>query len=218
MHYLNDPALLQAYIDRYDLQKNFSCNLAEAATLARYDTDEMISRAGELGSTFLILVDGECMAYDLTAGNKIHCERLYRGVNFLGFIAVLWDQPVLNNIRAVTPCTFLCISAKTHRELLLNDVKFLRFGVRWLAEHIRRNAVHFEPLKNRLAALILQEERDGVFCSNLTICAERLEVSYRHLLRTLSSFCDAGVLQKRKKGDYRILDRKYLQDLSTDAM
>ncbi|SFP25734.1 cAMP-binding domain of CRP or a regulatory subunit of cAMP-dependent protein kinases [Oscillibacter sp. PC13] len=215
MRQINDSALLKSYIDRYNLQQNFSFDLTKAAILIQFDTDEMISRAGEMGQDFRILVNGECMAYDVTAGNKIHCECLYRGVNFLGFISVLWDEPVINNIRAVTPCTFLSISAVTYRGMLLNDLKFLQFGLRSLARHIRKNHTHFEPLKNRLATLILREERDGAFHYNLTVCADLLEVSYRHLLRTLLDLCNAGVLQKRKKGDYLIVDREYLYKLSS---
>lgn len=215
MRQINDFALLKSYIDRHDLQQNFSFDLTKAATLVQFDAGETISLAGEVIQDFSVLVDGECMVYDITAGYKIHCESLYRGANFMGFVSILWDEPVLNNIQAVTPCILLNIPARTYRETLLNDVKFLRFGLRTLAGYIREHRIHFEPLKNRLASLILQEERNGVFRYNLTISADLLGISYRHLLRMVSDLCDMGALQKIKRGHYLIVNREYLCGLSS---
>ena len=50
---------------------------------------------------------------------------------------------------------------------------------------------------------------------NLTNVAEQLGVSYRHLLRTLKSLCEAGLLEKRSVG-YWILDEQELHEKAAD--
>lgn len=213
MRQLFDPALLRHYIELHRLQDIFSVDLTTAATLVRYEEDELISQAGEYSNTFLILVEGECFAYVLTGTDKIHCELHYRGVNVMGLVSVLWNEPIINNIRAITPCVCLSIPADAYREALLNDIKFLRYTTNYLAAHIRKSAAHFEPLDIRLAAFILEMEEQGVFRYNLTLCADLLETSYRHLLRMLRIFCDMNILEKREKAHYVIIDRAQLERL-----
>ncbi|SBW10869.1 putative Regulatory protein YeiL [uncultured Eubacteriales bacterium] len=215
MRQVHDPALLRSYIDRYNLQDRFSLDLSSAATLFCYEEDELISQMGDQFDHILILVEGECMAYVLTGTDKIHCESHYRGLNIMGMTSVLWEEPNINSLRTITPCTCLAIPASLYRDALLNDVRFLRAAVRSLASHVRKSAAHFEPLETRLAAFILEMEQEGLFRYNLTLCADLLETSYRHLLRTLRTFCDMGLLQKRGKACYEIIDRTQLELLQT---
>ena len=214
MRQTRDPRQIQRYIDSFGLQNYFSLNLTDISTLTFYDKDEPLSSEGELHNQLEFLLEGECIAYTVTGANKIHCELHYRGFNVMGLVGALWNQPAINNIRSITPCTMLAIPLDTYRDTLLSDVKFLRFALENLSSHIRKNASHFERPEVRLASFILQMEKDNVFDYNLTICADLLEVSYRHLLRTLLSLCDQGILQKRSKGIYIIQDRLMLQRLA----
>ena len=43
------------------------------------------------------------------------------------------------------------------------------------------------------------------------VCADVLETSQRHLLRTLRSFCDGGILEHVGRSRYRILDVSKLE-------
>ena len=140
------------------------------------------------------------MAYVYTATNKIHCESYFHGVSLLGVAATLWDEGPINSVRALTECIFIAIPANLYRDALLNDNKFLRFAVRTLVTHVRKSAAHFDPLENRLASFILMVQRGGLFRYNLTQCADIMETSYRHLMRTLSTLCAMGILQKGEKG------------------
>lgn len=213
MRQLNAPELLNTYIEKNRLQSYFSLNLQEAATLVRYEEGELLAQMGELFNSFLILVEGECLAYSTTGTERIHCELHFQGVNIMGLVSVLWDKPIINTIRTITPCIFLSIPADRYRGELQNDAKFLRYTAEYLAAHIRKNAVHFEAQEIRLANFILNMEKGGIFSYNLTLGAELLGSSYRHLLRTLHLFCDRGLLRKEKKGVYRIVDREGLQAL-----
>ena len=214
MQQLHDPMLLKYYIDKYQLQNYFSFDLAATAVLLQYEANEMFCRAGELVPAFLILVDGECIAYTITSTDKIHCEAYYRGPNFMGLTATLWKKPAINDIKAITPCKLLSFPAERYRSILLNDAKFLRYAVESLASHIRNSAAHFEPVETRLATFILETEENQVFHYNLTLCADLVEPSYRHLLRVLHSFCEMGILDRTGKSSYNIIDREQLEQIS----
>lgn len=215
MERIHDLARLQYYTDLYGLDGIFSSDLKEISSLVVYKAHEQLYRAGSRAQMLLILVEGECLAYVLTSMGKIHSELHYSGLNIMGLVSVLWDEPVINDITALTDCTCLCIQADRFRSTLLNDVKFLNYAVRYLADHIRNNEFHFEPLNIRLASFILKVEKDGVFEQNLMLCADILETSYRHMLRTLRSFCDDGILTRQKKGRYLILSRKALLEIQS---
>ena len=214
MQQLYDPALLKQYIRQYKLQNICSFDLAESASILQYDANEMICRAGELTPSFLVLVDGECIAYTITVADRVHCEAHYRGLTFMGFVATLWKQPAINDIRAITPCTLLALPAERYRPILQNDVKFLRYAAFSLANHIRNNAAHYEPLETRLATFIMETAENGIFRYNLTLCADVAETSYRHLLRTLHTFCEMGILKRTGKSSYSIIDPAQLDQLS----
>lgn len=211
MEQMADPALLKLYIDKHNLQDYFTLDLADISALHRYDAGEMLAREGQLCEYIWILVKGECMAYVYTTSNKIHCECYFNGVSLLGEAATIWNEPPMNNIRTLTECYFVAISASRYREALLDDNKFMRFAAYTLAQHVRKNVVHFDPLETRLANFILSIEKNGMFRYNLTHCADIMETSYRHLIRVLSIMCDSGILIKGERGDYRIADNEHLQ-------
>lgn len=215
MRQVNDPQQIQKYVDRYGLQQYFSFNIVEASSLLLYDKDEMLSAEGVPSHDIDILLEGECIAFSVTSANKVHCELHYNGFHVMGLVGALWHQPAINNIRTITPCVMLHIPLDIYREMLLQDVRFLRFALEYLSAHIRNNSSHSERPEIRLASFILQSEKGDIFNYNLTICADLLEVSYRHLLRILATLCDQGILRKLSRGVYHIADREQLENLAS---
>lgn len=55
-----------------------------------------------------------------------------------------------------------------------------------------------EPVETRLAKFILENASNQVFSFKLTTCSVILNVSYRHLLRTINNFKEEGLLEKQK--------------------
>ena len=106
-----------------------------------------------------------------------------------------------------------------HRNILLNDINFLRYTCKNLGERLsymnNNTCINlYDSLESRLASFILRREKDGIFSYNLTECAELLCTSYRHLLRVINSFCASGKLEKNKKS-YKILDRGFFEKISS---
>lgn len=214
MRLFQNAKLLQDCIERHRLSDLFSLDLTQNTMFAEFEEGEIIAYAGDLYPYFLLIVGGECMAYSITEDDKIHCEEYYKGLNFMGFVGVLLEKPCLNNVKAMTKLTCIALPAEYYRGLLLNDVKFLRYAVLSLSSHIRMQTIQHEPFEMRLAQFILGSAQDGKFCTNLTICAERLDTSYRHLLRVLRRFCECGLLQKTGRGVYRLQNKELLRTLS----
>ena len=206
---IKDPDLLRAQIQRHNLQAFFSIDLEKYASIVTYDPGEIICHAGDVDPILMILVEGECIAYDLNKIGKMHCEMHYLGMHFLGLVSSIWGKPTINDIKALTSCMFICISCV---DKLHEDVKFLNFAVLYLADHIRKNSRHFERLPTRLANFILETQQTGVFSYNMSLCADILETSTRHLQRTLREFCDQGILRHESRGVYTILDMDRLLD------
>ncbi len=159
-----------------------------------------------------MLVEGECIAYSLNRAGKIHTERLYTGLNPIGLISNLWNKPIVNDIKTLTPCKCIAISLRDYGNELHNDAKFLNYAVLYLADHIRKNDSRHEQLSTRLAAFMLEISKENVFSYNMSLCADVLGTSQRHLLRTLKKFCDEGILHHSSRGTYKIIDRKRLKE------
>lgn len=213
MHIIKKKDRMRDYIQKFQLQDYFSFNIEDDAKLIAYDMDEMIGYTNEKYEELLLLVEGECAAYSLNAKDQIHCERYYRPFDVMGLISVIWETSAINDIKALTPCVFISIPMDKYRRKLLEDIKFLRFSVKYLANHIRENSRLFEPLQPRLATHILEMEKEGYFYQNLALSADLLGTSYRHLLRTLKLFCDHGILYKERRGLYHIRDRNQLEEI-----
>ena len=58
---INDPQLLQSYLEQYHLQEHFTGDLAQMGMLLRYAPNEKIAQIGVRCEYFYILVKGECM-------------------------------------------------------------------------------------------------------------------------------------------------------------
>ena len=191
---LNDPALKRALIEKHHFQEHFSLDLEKCSVLLRCEAGETLCHSGEVYPEIQLLADGALIASSVSKRGKLHCELQYQSPNILGLTSALWNKPAINTIEALTPCLCLSLSVDLYGAALHQDTKFLNYACLYLAEHIRKNFIHYEQLPTRLAQFILREQKDGYFGYNTRLCADVLETSQRHLLRTLRSFCDGGIL------------------------
>ena len=208
---LNNPALKRALIEKHHFQDYFSLDLESCTSLLYYEAGESLCHSGQLHPTVMLLADGDLIASSITKSGKLHCELQYHSPNILGLTSAIWNKPVINNIEVLTPCLCLSISVELYGKALRQDVKFLNFACLYLADHIRKNAMHYEQLPTRLAQFILREQKDGYFNYSIKLCADVLETSQRHLLRTLRAFCDMGILEHVGRSHYKILDAGRLE-------
>lgn len=208
---INNPSLKRALIEKNGFQDVFSLSLEECAVLVRFEAGEPLCHAGEIYPTVLLLCEGDCIASTVSKAGKMHCELQYHSPNILGLTSAIWGKPAINSIETLTPCLCLSISVEKYGAALHNDVKFLNYACLYLANHIRKNSMHYEQLPTRLAHFILREQENGVFTYSIKLCADVLETSQRHLLRVLRTFCDEGVLEHVGRSRYKIVDAARLE-------
>ena len=209
----SNPAELSELFDRYDFRKIFSFDPLPYSTLVQFGPGEIICRIGEIPTSIILLLEGECIASFMTQGGHMHSEMHTYGPNIFGLVGAMWQQPAINDMRTISECLCIFVSVDRCGDLLQKDPVFLNYACRYLARHIRTISQRFDPLPARLARFIFTESKNRLFSYNLTLCSEILGTSPRHLFRVLRDFCDQGVLRRRSKGVYEILDPLLLRDL-----
>ena len=146
---------------------------------------------------------------------------LFNSFQIIGETCSLWNKPPTASVQAT--CKTYCIGiSMQYRDLLLNDIVFLRYICQNLGDKLsymnNNTCINlYESLESRLASFILKSENNGIFSYNLTECAELLCASYRHLLRVVNLFCNTNILSKDGKS-YTILDRGYLESIASNSI
>ncbi|MBO0448099.1 cyclic nucleotide-binding domain-containing protein [Enterococcus sp. MJM12] len=217
MKQLFDKSQLKEAIATNNLQDYLSTDLLSIATLCTFEKDEDLIQAGTASKYLYFLVEGSAMVYSFTYDTQNICINYCYEATIIGEASSLWETTPSSSVKAMTPCTCVCINLKQYRSILQNDLRFLKHTCQLLSYRLNTginlaNSLS-EPVETRLARFILEHEKDELFSFQLNNCAAILNVSYRHLLRTMTNFKDQGILQK-VRGGYRILKRSQLLALT----
>ncbi|WP_297994842.1 cyclic nucleotide-binding domain-containing protein [uncultured Clostridium sp.] len=214
---VKNKGLLNKYINNTGISKLFSQDMSNLLELFSLNKGDFLINEGECSDYLYFLVSGKLKVFSHSTSGKIMSLNLFNSFEIIGETGSLWNNPPTASVQASSKAYCIGISMK-HRDILLNDVIFLRYICKNLGERLsymnNTTCINlYEPLENRLASFILKTEENGVFSYNLTECAELLCASYRHLLRVINLFCSTNKLIKEGKS-YKILDRDYLESIS----
>lgn len=214
---VKNKGLLNKYINNTGISKLFSQDMSNLLELFSLNKGDFLINEGECSDYLYFLVSGKLKVFSHSTSGKIMSLNLFNSFEIIGETGSLWNNPPTASVQASSKAYCIGISMK-HRDILLNDVIFLRYICKNLGERLsymnNTTCINlYEPLENRLASFILKTEENGVFSHNLTECAELLCASYRHLLRVINLFCSTNKLIKEGKS-YKILDRDYLESIS----
>lgn len=214
---VKNKGLLNKYINNTGISKLFSQDMSNLLELFSLNKGDFLINEGECSDYLYFLVSGKLKVFSHSTSGKIMSLNLFNSFEIIGETGSLWNNPPTASVQASSKAYCIGISMK-HRDILLNDVIFLRYICKNLGERLSyMNNITcinlYEPLENRLASFILKTEENGIFSYNLTECAELLCASYRHLLRVINLFCSTNKLIKEGKS-YKILDRDYLESIS----
>jgi len=124
-----------------------------------------------------------------------------------------WREAI-SSMQAVTALTCVALPLSVYAPVLRANLPFILSVGAGLSEKLRTStenctSIILQPFERRLCGYLLQSAPDGRFGEQLTDVAEQLGVSYRHLLRSLKSLCEEGLLEKRD-GGYVLLDEAEL--------
>ena len=122
---------------------------------------------------------------------------------------------------AKTDVEILYIEKNEFISLLKKDEKIMeRFldEVSEKAQFLSHNlweSISNKKIEQKLAEYILSHEKDGILEMEITIkeLSEFFNVSRPSLSRVLKEFTDTGIIERMKRGSYKVLDRDYLESL-----
>lgn len=217
MKKVSDDTLLKKYIDTFDLQSYLDNDLFPISNLFSFDKNEHLIRLETPSDYLYFLVEGTVRVYSYSSDTQNIVISRSQPVAILGEASSLWNLLPKGNVKAETNCLCVGISLKQHRDLIQNDVRFLQNICQILSYRLNSGITLAtsltEPVETRLARFILENSVDHRFSFQLTTCAAILNVSYRHLLRTINNFKAEGIIEK-EKNYYKITDKKALNLLS----
>lgn len=185
----------------------------------RFATGESLAMAGEPLTRLCFVVEGCATVHRMMENGRVSLLREYQGIQCIGELEFLMRYPTLTcDIRATTDGAMLCIPLDEAGEKLAADAAILAFLGREVARKLERTSRlatqdRLYPVSARLAAYLLYAQRNRWQDVHLTRLSELMGTSYRHLLRTLREFCDAGWVA-HEAGQYRVLDAEALARLA----
>ncbi|MEO1768746.1 MULTISPECIES: cyclic nucleotide-binding domain-containing protein [Enterococcus] len=217
MKKIRDVQQLTAYVKLHDLQNYMDSDILAMASLQSFEKDEHLIQTGTTSDFLYFLVEGSVMVYSYPSDTQNICIDFATPATPLGEASSLWGLLPKSSVKAVTKCICVSIPLNKYRSALQQDVCFLQ-NICQLLSYRLNSGINLansltEPVETRLAKFILAHHDNGKFSTRLTTCASILNVSYRHLLRTITNFRDAQILEKQKNY-YLIRDRQALEELA----
>lgn len=221
MEKVESNSLFNKYVIETKILELFSNDMHNKMDLFYFKKGDVLINEGECSDYLFFLVSGKMKVFSHSSSGKIMFVSHFKSLQVLGETCSLWKKPPTATVQATTNGYCIGISLRRYRELLLNDIKFLRYTCMNLGErlsYMNSNTciTMFDSLESRLASFILKNSKDNVFHYNLTECAELLCTSYRHLLRVLNTLCSNGKLNKTGKY-YKILDEDYFIKIASSS-
>jgi len=217
-----DQKIINQYIVSTDIINFFNDDVTKVLELFYFQKDEFLIYEGRCSDYIYFLADGKLRVYSSIGNGKIMAHGSFPFFRVLGETSCLWGDAAMATVQCEKDSYCFGISLTFYRNLLLNDVKFLRYICNILRTQMTSlcedSHTSYFPLENRLSSFILQYSEDGVLNYNLVTCADLLSVSYRHLIRVMGSFCRLGYIHKIGRGKYRIVDQASLIHLASLTM
>lgn len=234
MQMIHDRQLLERYVRDNSIQECFSNwgqydisleRFARGEFLALHDwpSNQIFFRvSGRVRITFVTESGKEFLISDpqILAARERNSPRARADI-VLGDLEFAGVRPSLN-VEALTELDCVCISVEKNGDLLRGDVKFLTLVMRNLARKLQSNLRLTYSGRNfsaaaKVASFLISSAAGGTLQPNWRAVAELLHISYRQLMRTLTEFCENGLLKREDQpGAYRILDPRRLQLLGSD--
>ena len=221
---LNDEKTKQRHINRYQIDKIFSSDITDEMKLLLFRKGDMLCREGEKLDYLLFLTQGRAKSYISLQNGKHLLICFYEDFEVMGDVELLGTDLASGSMEAVEDTYCIGIPMSTVNPGLMDDSRFLRFICKSLGDKLHRSSHNSSinllyPLESRLAGYILKtsEKRDRIYFEvNLSETAQLLATSYRHLLRTVDRFCEAGYL-RRCEGCYEVMDQESLTAMSAEV-
>lgn len=218
---VKDPKKRELYMRKYPVQPYFSADMEPFLELHIFRKGEHLCEERKIPDHLYFILEGKVKLSLIHQDGNVTLVQYYEPGDILGELELLGMRQQSQTIEAVTEVTCLAVPFEGCKDIMLEDVKFLRNLCYLIAGKMQRSVnklvgIQTYPLENRLAAYFIQKEkevgRDQWMHVKLTDLAQYLGTSYRHLSRVIKDFDDAGWI-KKERTKMRVLKRGPLEDL-----
>lgn len=203
---IDDSRVVKEYIDKYNIQSNFSLDDYKFSVY-KYKKGEYISSPLQQLTTVLFVVEGTVRIFGLRKNGEVVPINCQKAPLILGDLEFTKTDMSPFFSEAKTDITCIGISITDYKEQLNNDVKFLRLLLSSYALKIELFA-HIDTQAQTIEERVLIYLRDYVSnheINGIDAATLQLRCSRRQLQRVLSSLCKQGKIEKVKKGNYRLI-------------
>ena len=182
MRIIHNPVQIQKTIEQYEINKIFD-NLSMDFFLVEYQKNEYIHSPIHNKDWLQIQLRGEIIIYFIKEDGNIYTMAAGAGHSRIGEFESFVDVDVPVYTQAKTEVTTLAFSMQKHKEMLLNDMTFLRSTVYNLSNQIY-TITHFAanpmPLQERVIKYMYFNCQNQIL-KVIEECAKIFHCSGRHL-------------------------------------
>lgn len=215
--------LINAYLEKYSLNKYLNESLSLCCELHTFDKNEMICTLNEDMKYIYFLVKGKAKVYTLLSTGKSLLICFITPLSVMGDIEFLDNSAADCSVKTIESCHLIAIPIDKVKKLAYDDSVFLRFIISSLEKKLRNNSIFSSinmlyPLENRFVSYILSlpiNNNNTVEIDELTHISELLGSSYRHLNRVIRNLCEKNLIIKNSNL-ITILNMDELKKLARD--
>ena len=207
MKILHDEKLLQRSIEELDLNSKFDIT-AVSPMLCRFEKGELLSGPHIRQKYLLFVVSGIAQIYGIGLdGRKIPVNLAKRG-NVIGDVEFCNSRNSNLFSEVSKELTCIGISIREYRDVLENDVRFLRFLLSGISAKVYLHSVAEAPPISVEEKLLhyMQEECEDHVLNGIEHATLHLRCSRRQLQRVLKDLCEQGEIVREGKGIYRLAE------------
>lgn len=206
MECLANRELLEKTLKKWGIPGHFD-SAGLQFRLVKYKRGELLVAPFKPMDELLFLVQGKVSIYSLREDGSSFSVYLAGQSVLLGDVEFIRKEPLPFYTEALEDVQCVALSMERHREKLEKDVRFLNFLLHSVADKFHmffQIGNPAQPVEEKLVAFLRDIQPDHTL-HGMNAGVMQLHCSRSQLQRVVRKLCDEGVLEKRKKGEYRLV-------------
>lgn len=220
MKVVKDNELLKKLMKHIEAKKIFQNDLSRFIEVLYFEKDELIYSQGDELRGIYVLAYGEIKVYFSLKNGKENILRKLRAPRIFGELEFMVNELAASSVQALKDSYCLYFPNSTCKDILLNDIFFLRKISYNLSEAIYKSNSKSSinqgvSPRNRVIAYIFINEKDNKFFCNMKEMSEYTGISERHLFRIMNEMVQKNYIIK-EKNQYSIINRDKMREVIED--
>ena len=183
-----------------------------------FQKGQAICIQGEAITALTYVTSGNIKIVRILFNGKEHILETPNQPSLIGDIELMTNHPASSSVIALDQVKAVQLPL-TDKKQLLRDPDFLYQIGHNLASALHKQSITSSTnasysVKERLATHILNIEQQGQFQLSISLLADKLGTSYRHVQRVIKQLLDEHIILKTAFKTYHIQKRKALEDLA----